>query len=41
VASSAGEAAEIMNADPAVKHGVMTAKVYPYEIAFGKLKPLV
>ena len=36
VASSDEEAAAIMNNDPAVKNGVMTAKVYPYEIAFGR-----
>ena len=38
-APSEAEAAEIMKNDPAVKHGVMTATLHPYEIAFGTLKP--
>ena len=37
VAPSEAAAEEIMNEDPAVKHGVMTATLYPYEIAFGTL----
>ena len=33
VAGSQAEAAAIMNNDPAVKHGVMRAELFPYRVA--------
>jgi uncharacterized protein len=33
VAATAAEAENIMNNDPAVKHGVMGARLFPYRIA--------
>ena len=33
-ASSEEEALEFMNGDPAVEEGIMTAKLFPYRVAF-------
>ncbi len=33
IASSEGEAAQVVANDPAVKHGVMHAELFPYRIA--------
>lgn len=38
VADSDAAAAEIMNNDPFVSSGAMTATLYPYQIAFGTLR---
>lgn len=38
-AHSLDEAKAIMNADPAVAHGVMTATLHPWRFAFGTAKP--
>ena len=35
-AESEDSARSIMNDDPAVKHGIMKAELFPYEIAFWK-----
>jgi uncharacterized protein len=33
VAASEAQASDIVNADPAVKHGVMRAELFPYRVA--------
>lgn len=35
VAEDEGQARAIMESDPAIVHGVMTATLYPYRVAFG------